>query len=303
MNPAGKVLISGASGPIGTAIIPCLRQAGYHVFRLVRRTSSSPDEILWDTSRSLASETVSEFDAVIHLAGETIAQRWTAQARQQILTSRKKGTLHLAQALAKAPRPPRVFVSASAVGYYGSRGDEVLREDSPSGTGFPAEVCREWEAATEPTISAGVRTAIIRIGLALSGQGGALPKMLLPFRLGLGGKMGSGRQWWPWIHVQDIAGAVLHILNNELLRGPINLVAPNPVTNAEFTKTLAAVLRRPAVFPMPNFAVGLAFGEMGEQLMLSSQRVEAAKLQAAGYQFRFADLRRALADILRLRQS
>jgi uncharacterized protein (TIGR01777 family) len=191
-----------------------------------------------------------------------------------------------------------VLISASAVGYYGDRGEEVLREDSPSGQGFLPEVCREWEAATKPATDTGIRTVQIRIGLVLSPVGGALQKMLTPFRLGVGGNMGSGRQWWSWIDVQDLVGAIHHILKSDLLQGPVNLVAPKPVTNAEFTKTLAAVLSRPAIFPMPVFAARLAFGQMADELLLASQRVEPTKLISSGYPFQHSDLRKALEAIL-----
>jgi uncharacterized protein (TIGR01777 family) len=205
----------------------------------------------------------------------------------------------MAEAAAKASPPPRVFISASAVGFYGNRGDEILHEDSASGAGFAAEVCRQWEAATQPAAKAGIRTAQMRFGVVMSAEGGALPKMLTPFRLGLGGRMGNGRQWWPWVSVRDVVGAIQHVLHDESLSGPVNTVAPNPVTNAEFTRILASVLRRPALFPMPAFAVRLIFGEMGEELFLGSQRVEPTKLVASGYEFQHPDLKHALQEILR----
>jgi uncharacterized protein (TIGR01777 family) len=235
---------------------------------------------------------------VIHLAGETIVGRWTKAKKRRILESRRQGTGHLAEAVAKAAQRPRVFISASAVGYYGNRGDEILREDSPSGGGFAAEICRQWEAAAQPAAAAGVRTVQMRLGVVMSGEGGALQKMLPPFRLGLGGRLGDGRQWWSWVSVDDVAGAILHVLNHAELQGPVNTVAPQPVTNADFTKTLASVIKRPALFPMPAFAVRLVFGEMGEELFLASQRVEPAKLAASGYPFKHPELPRALEDIL-----
>ncbi len=241
---------------------------------------------------------VSGFDAVIHLAGESIVGRWTAAKKRRILESRAQGTGHLAEAAAQASPPPRVFISASAVGFYGNRGDEILREDSPSGEGFAAEICRQWEAATQPAAKAGIRTAQMRFGVVMSADGGALPKMLTPFRLGLGGRLGNGRQWWPWVSVRDVVGAIQHVLHHESLSGPVNTVAPNPVTNAEFTRILASVLKRPALFPMPAFAVRIIFGEMGEELFLGSQRVEPARLAASGYQFQHPDLKNALQEIL-----
>jgi len=293
-----RILISGASGPIGAALVPSLTAGGAFVTRLVREATAGPDQIVWDPARPLSPGSVSGFDAVIHLAGESIVGRWTAAKKRLILESRAQGTVHLAEAAAKASPPPRVFISASAVGFYGNRGDEILREDSPSGEGFAAEICRQWEAATQPAARAGIRTAQMRFGVVMSAEGGALPKMLTPFRLGLGGRMGSGRQWWPWVSVRDVVGAIQHVLHHESLSGPVNTVAPNPVSNAEFTHILASILRRPALFPMPAFAVRLIFGEMGEELFLGSQRVEPAKLAASGYQFQHPDLKNALQEIM-----
>jgi len=297
MNSA-RILVSGFSGPIGAALLPSLKAQGFAVTRLVRSSASGDDQIVWDPSQPLSPDLVSGFDAIIHLAGESIVGRWTDAKKRRILESRSQGTGHLAEAAAKAPQPPRVFISASAVGFYGNRGDKILREDSPSGEGFAAEICRQWEAATQPAAQAGIRTAQLRIGVVMSAEGGALPKMLTPFRMGLGGWLGNGRQWWTWVSVRDVVGAIQHVLNHETLSGPVNAVAPNPVTNAEFTRILASVLRRPAIFPMPAFAVRLIFGEMGEELFLGSQRVEPAKLLATGYQFRHPDLKNALKEIL-----
>jgi uncharacterized protein (TIGR01777 family) len=297
MNSA-RILVSGSSGPIGAALLPSLKAQGFAIMRLVRKSASGSDQIVWDPSRPLSPDLVSGFDAVIHLAGESIAGRWTDAKKRRILESRSQGTGNLAQAAAKASQPPRVFISASAIGFYGNRGDEVLREDSPSGEGFAAEICRQWEAATQPAAQAGIRTAQMRIGVVMSAEGGALPAMLTPFRMGLGGRLGSGRQWWTWVSVRDVVGAIQQVLNHDSLSGPVNAVAPNPVTNAEFTRILASVLNRPAIFPMPAFAVRLIFGEMGEELFLGSQRVEPAKLVATGYQFRHPDLKNALKEIL-----
>lgn len=297
MNPS-RILVSGASGPIGAALLPSLKEKGVAVTRLVRKAATANDQIAWDPARALSPELVSGFDAVIHLAGESIVGRWTEAKKRRIIESRTQGTGHLAEALAKASQPPRVFISASAVGFYGNRGDEILREDSPSGEGFAAEICRQWEAAAQPAARAGIRTAQMRIGVVMSAQGGALPKMLTPFRLGLGGRLGNGRQWSAWVSARDVAGAIQHVLDHESLSGPVNIVAPNPVTNAEFTRSLASVLKRPAIFPMPAFAVRLIFGEMGEELFLGSQRVEPAKLLASGYQFQHPELKNALKEIL-----
>jgi len=293
----GRVLVSGASGTVGTALLPALKTAGYSVTRLVRGRPGN-QEIAWNPLEPVPPEVVSGFDAVVHLAGESIMGRWTAAKKQRILESRRLGTQNLARAAAKASQRPRVFLSASAIGYYGNRGDELLQEESMPGSGFASEIARVWEAGTRPAVEAGIRTVSIRIGVVLSTAGGALPQMLTPFRLGLGGNMGSGRQWFSWIHIQDLVGAILHILNNDSLNGPVNGVSPNPVTNAEFSKTLAAALKRPAIFPMPAFAARLAFGEMADELLLASQRVEPAALVASGYQFQYPELRKALQNLL-----
>lgn len=265
---------------------------------LVRRPATSDAEIAWRPDQPISPEAVSGFDAVIHLAGESIAGRWTAAKKQRIRESRVRGTRNLAQAVASAPRKPQVFVSSSAIGYYGDRGEEILTEESSPGAGFLAEVCRVWEAATEAAAKAGIRTVQIRTGVVLSATGGALAKMLPPFKLGLGGILGNGRQWMSWIDIQDMVDAIQHIVKTDALRGPVNMIAPAPVINLEFTKTLAGALKRPAIFPMPAFMVKLAFGEMGETVLLGSQRVEPAKLAASGYQFTFRDLRTSLAGLL-----
>jgi uncharacterized protein (TIGR01777 family) len=294
----GRILVSGVSGPIGAALLPSLNTLGYKVTRLVRGRSSAEGQIAWDPAQPLAPEAVSGFDAVIHLAGETVVGRWTEAKKNRIRDSRVMGTRHMAEALAKAPQRPRVLISASAIGYYGDRGDEMLREESSLGDGFLAEVCREWETAAQPAATAGIRAAQIRIGVVLSPVGGALQKMLPPFRMGLGGNMGNGRQWLSWIDVQDIVGAIHHIIKSDSLQGAINMVAPNPVTNADFTRTLAAVLSRPAIFPMPAFAARLVFGQMANELLLASQKVEPAKLLASGYKFQHSELKTALREIL-----
>jgi uncharacterized protein (TIGR01777 family) len=295
---ASRILVSGASGPIGAALLPSLRTCGFQVVRLMRGATAGTDQIRWDPERPLAPGAVSGFDSVIHLAGESVVGRWTNSKKARIRDSRLLGTRNLAQALAAAKDRPRVFVSASAVGYYGDRGDEVLREESSSGTGFLAEVCRGWEAASQLATEAGIRTVQIRIGVVLSPDGGALQKMLPAFRMGVGGNLGSGRQWMSWIHVQDLVGAMHHILKSDLLQGPVNLVAMQPTTNGEFSRTLASALSRPAVFPVPAFIAKLAFGQMAEEVLLASQRVEPAKLIASGYPFQYSDLRKALRAVL-----
>jgi uncharacterized protein (TIGR01777 family) len=299
-----RILVSGVSGPIGSALVPSLESSGARVVRLTRtepgtRPSPSAGTIPWDPIRPITPERVSGFDAVIHLAGESIIGRWTPAKKAAIRDSRVLGTSHLAEALAQAKDKPPVFVCSSAVGYYGNRGDEVLKETSTPGAGFLPDVCREWEGATRDAAAAGIRTVQIRTGVVLSPKGGALGKMLTPFKMGVGGKIGDGHQWMSWIDVQDMVGAIHHILKTDLLQGPVNLVAPKPVTNAEFTKTLASALSRPAIFPVPAFVVKLAFGEMGETVLLASQRVEPSQLIASGYPFRFRDLQNSLQNILK----
>ena len=227
-----KILVSGVSGPIGAALLPSLYANGCAVVRLVRGAATGEGEIAWDPAKPLAPEAVSGFKAVIHLAGESIFGRWTAAKKAKIRNSRVDGTLNLATALARAEEKPEVFVCGSAIGYYGNRGDELLREESSPGSGFLAQVCQEWEEATTPAVQADIRTAHLRTGIVLSPEGGALKAMLLPFTLGVGGRTGDGRQWMSWIDVQDMVGAIHHILKNDLLQGPVNMVAPKPVTNA-----------------------------------------------------------------------
>ena len=298
-----RILVSGVSGPIGAALLPSLKTRGYEVTRMVRGAPtgaiSGEDQVAWDPAKPIAPEKVSGFDAVIHLAGESIVGRWTIEKKKKIRDSRVSGTTVLAEALAHAKDKPQVFVSSSAIGYYGDRGNEVLNEESAPGEGFLPDVCREWEAATKAAIDAGIRTVQIRTGVVLSPTGGALGKMLMPFKMGVGGRIGDGYQWMSWIDVQDMVGAIHHILKSDLLQGPVNMVAPKPVTNAEFTKTLASALSRPAIFPVPVFAVKLAFGEMGETVLLGSQRVEPGQLVASGYPFRFSELRSSLENILK----
>ncbi len=293
-----RVLVSGVSGPIGAALLPYLESQGARIVRLVRGPARGTEQIAWDPLRPLSAAAVSGFEAVIHLAGESVAGRWTEAKKQAIRESRVQGTKHLAGALAQTQSRPHVFICASATGLYGNRGDEVLTEASSPGQGFLSEVCREWEAASQIGSAAGIRTVNLRLGVVLSPKGGALEKMLTPFKLGLGGRIGSGQQWWSWIHVDDMVGTIHHVLHSDSVSGPLNLVAPNPVRNVEFTKVLAAMLRRPALFPVPALAARLAFGEMAEELLLSSERVQPQKLLASGYAFRFAELRPALQDLL-----
>jgi len=292
-----RVLVSGASGFIGQTVVGRLEAAGHQVTRLVRGTAK-PGEIHWIPAGALDPQPLEGFDAVVHLAGENISGRWTSTKRAKILNSRVQGTMTVAATLARLQHKPKVLVSASAVGYYGSRGEEVLDESSTSGSDFLSEVARQWEGATEAVARAGIRVVLLRFGVVLGAGGGALKQMITPFKMGVGGRIGSGQQWMPWVSLEDAAGVVEHAIVNESLRGPVNVVAPNPVRNAEFTSTLGEVLHRPTVFPMPVLAVKLAFGEMGEALLLGSQRVAPKKLEASGYTFKHPGLKAALTELL-----
>ena len=299
MDRPHRILVSGVSGPIGAALLPLLRARGHSIVRLVRGTVTGGDQISWDPGKALAPEAVSGFDVVVHLAGETIVGRWTAAKKTRIRESRVQGTRGLAEALVKTSQHPRAFLCASAIGYYGSRGGEILREDSARGNDFLAQVCQQWEDASKPAAAAGIRTVNTRFGVILSRDGGALPKMLPAFRMGVGGRIGDGRQWWSWIHMADVVGAMLHILDTQTVSGAVNVVAPAPVTNAQFTRVLACMLHRPAVFPLPAFAARLAFGEMADGLLLASQLVEPAKLISSGYAFQYVQLESALSQLLK----
>lgn len=294
-----NILASGTSGPIGGALVPALEAAGHRVTRLVRRAPAARGEFQWDPSKPIVPETVSGYDAVIHLAGETIVGHWDAKKKQKIRDSRVTSTRNLVQALVQSANTPRVLISASAIGYYGDRGSEMLTENSEPGYNFLGMVCREWEAATQPAAEAGIRTVQVRIGVMLSMAGGALKQMVTPFRYGLGGIIGNGKQYWSWVALDDVVGAVQHALAHEGLAGPVNVVSPHPVTNIDFTRAIAQVVRRPALFPLPPFAVRLFFGQMGEELLLASARVLPTKLEASGYKFRYPELKPALVDILR----
>ncbi len=288
-----RVVVSGASGLVGSALVPFLTAGGHRVERLVRRTSpADAAEIPWDPlAGTLDRDRLEGCDTVVHLAGEGIGEgRWTRARKQAIRQSRVDGTRTLCGALAALRSPPRLLVSASAVGFYGDRGEESLTEESPRGEGFLADVCREWEAATEPAARAGIRVVNLRIGVVLARWGGALARMLLPFRLGLGGPVGSGAQFLSWVGLPDLIGVIHHAMVEDALSGPVNAVAPEPVPQAEFARTLGRVLRRPALVPLPAFAVRLALGEMGEALLLEGARVLPRKLLDSGFEFRAPDL-------------
>ena len=294
-----KILVTGASGLVGSALVPLLRADGHEVARLVRSAPAAGD-VQWDPdAETLGAESLEGFDGVVHLAGENIASgRWSAEKKRRIRESRVRGTRLLARTLAERQRPPRALVSVSAVGFYGDRGEEELTEDSPAGTGFLSEVCSSWEAATEAVEGKGVRVVHARLGMVLSKRGGALAKMLTPFKLGVGGVIGNGRQYMSWITLDDAAAALAHLLAADTVTGPVNVVAPAPVTNREFTATLGRALRRPAVFPVPGFMARLAFGEMAEALLLASARVKPEKLLGSGYAFRHGSLTEGLRHVL-----
>ena len=293
-----RILVSGSSGLVGSALITSLRGAGARIARLARPSTkqgaNDEERIPWDPSEPVLPATVSGFDAVIHLAGESMVGRWTERRKVLLRNSRIPATANLARALAQAKAKPGVFLSASAIGYYGNRADEVLTEESSPGKGFAADLARDWEQASRPAAVAGIRTVQMRIGIVLSPSGGALRKMLLPFKMGVGGRVGDGRQWMSWIDLHDVIGAIQHMLRSDLLHGPVNLVAPKAVPNTEFTKTLASVLSRPAIFPVPPFVARLAFGQMADELLLASQRVEPTKLISSGYPFRYPTLKSSL---------
>ncbi len=290
-----QIAVTGSSGLVGSALVPYLTTGGHRVTRLVRRSPGS-QEVAWDPAEGIKELSWLEgVDAVVHLAGENIAAgRWTEARKAEIRRSRVERTRRLCESLARLGRRPKVLASASAVGFYGDRREEILTEDSAPGGDFLARVCQEWEAATEPASQAGIRVVHLRFGMILSAAGGALKKMLLPFKLGAGGRIGSGAQYMSWIAIDDAIGAILHALSAGSLMGAVNAVAPVPVTNAEFTRVLARVLSRPAVAPMPAFAARLAFGELADALLLSSQRVMPTRLQASGYRFQHPELAGAL---------
>lgn len=294
------VAVSGASGLIGAALVADLERSGVTVLRLSRQSTPDASSVAWDPARGLLqSERVEGVGAVVHLAGESIGNsRWTAEKKRRIRDSRVEGTRQLCRSLTALNSPPRVLVCASAIGFYGDRGDELLDESSPPGTGFLPEVCREWEEAAQTAADAGTRVVQTRFGVVLSRHGGALQKMLPPFRLGAGGRIGSGRQYWSWVALPDVVGAVRHAIDVASLSGPLNVVAPHPVTNAEFTKVLARLLHRPALFPVPAAAARLALGEMADDLLLASARVVPRKLESSGYTFRYPALEEALRHAL-----
>jgi uncharacterized protein len=295
-----RILMTGSTGFLGSSLIPVLKAGGHDVTRLVREEPRPGSRDLhWDPARGIMPEFPGGVEAVIHLAGENIASgRWTAKRKALIRASRVDGTQLLSELLARAAEPPRILLSASAVGYYGNRGAETLTEQSSWGSGFLAEVCGEWEAATAPAAHAGIRVVILRNGVVLSAKGGMLAKILPVFRMGLGGPMGSGGHYMSWIALSDFIGVVQHCLGNSALNGPVVAAAPGPVTNREFVRILASVLRRPARLAMPAWGARLAFGEMATEVLLASQRVQPKRLVETGYSFRWPQLDAALRHLL-----
>ncbi|MDX6446176.1 MAG: uncharacterized protein QOH71_3250 [Blastocatellia bacterium] len=290
-----RVLIAGASGLVGSALIPAIEAEGATVTRLVR-TSAGAGEIEWHPNNDRINAPALEgFDAIINLAGENIAAgRWTDEQKRKIHDSRVNGSHLISETIARLKQKPKVFLCASATGIYGDRDDEALDEESDSGGGFLAGVCREWEQATEPAAAAGIRTVNLRFGPILAREGGMLAKLLTPFKMGMGGKVGSGKQYISWVAIEDVVNAIMLALKDESVRGPLNIVSPNPVTNEIFTKTLGHVLGRPTALAMPAFAVRLAFGEMADEMLLASQRVIPKKLNDLGYEFQQPELEGAL---------
>lgn len=290
-----RILVSGASGLVGGALTNFLTSQGHQVVRLVRRSASTPETVQWDPSRgSLDSSSLEGVDVVIHLAGESVAQRWTDEVKSKIKESRISGTKLLADALSRMKRKPRALVCASAIGFYGDRGTESLTEESLPGTGFLAGVCREWEDATASAAAAGIRTVNLRFGVILSTAGGALAKMLPIFQLGAGGNLGSGRQYMSWITLEDAVQSIYFAAQTEGLSGPVNIVAPQACTNAEFTATLGKVLHRPTLLPVPQFGPRLIFGEMADEMLFAGAKVLPSKLEKHGFRFQYPELETAL---------
>jgi uncharacterized protein (TIGR01777 family) len=293
-----KVVVSGASGLLGSALVPALEAAGHDVVRLVRRDARGPSEVAWDPAAGTIDVAgLAGVDAAVSLSGANLNRRWTAGRKREIRDSRVSSTSLLARTVAELESRPTVFVSTGGCGIYGDRGDEILTEESELGTGFLADVGRAWEAAAEPARAAGLRVVNFRQGMVLTRDGGALRQMLLPFKLGVGGRVASGRQWWSWVSLDDLVAAYLFILEGELA-GPVNLAAPNPATSAAFTKALGRALHRPTVLPVPAFTIKVLFGERGEAVVLEGQRTLPARLLAAGFTFGFPEIDAALEHAL-----
>ena len=294
-----NILITGASGLIGTRLVSALKQAGHRVIRLTRKRPESDDERPWDPqSGSMETSLLDGCEVLVHLVGESIGEgRWNSKKKSRIRESRVQSTKLLAKTMARMKTKPQAFIVASAIGYYGDRGDEILTEESAAGDGFLAEVCHDWETAADPARAAGIRTACVRTGIVLSNQGGALKSMLTPFKLGVGGIMGNGNQYWSWISIEDIVRLFQFAIENNSVTGPINGTAPNPGTNREFTKALGKVLSRPTIFPMPAFVAKILLGEMATPLILASTRVVPEKARQLGFEFKQVHLSNALESL------
>ncbi len=294
-----KILLTGSSGLIGSALTASLSANGHNVKRLLRSRHTG-GEAYWNPEEgTIDLSNCKGIDVVIHLAGDSIAEgRWSKAKKARILDSRIKGTQLIATALARLEERPHTLISGSAIGFYGNRGADIVDEGSPAGEGFLAGVCQQWEDATAPAAEAGIRVVNVRFGMVLSSSGGALKKMLLPFKLGLGGVVGDGKQYMSWVGIDDVAGMVQHIINTPSLRGPVNLVSPSPVSNRQFVRTLGQVLHRPSILPMPAFMARIMFGEMADELLLASTRVMPRLLMNTGYNFINSDLREALESFL-----
>ena len=291
-----KVLITGASGLIGTELQKSFEAKGYDMLLASRKDPTDDQHIQWDIEAGFSDpEKLEGIDSVVHLAGESISGlRWTEEKKKAIRESRVLGTRSVVDAISGLKQKPKVFIASSAIGFYGERGDEAVTESSAAGKNFLADVCKEWEAESRRAEDAGVRTVLLRTGIVLSKDGGALGTMLLPFKLGVGGVIGSGKQWMSWISMDDHIAAINFAIENEILRGAVNSVSPNPVTNEEFTKTLGEVLYRPTILPLPEFAVSMIFGEMGDALLLASTNVLPKRLEDAGFEFKFPRLKPAI---------
>lgn len=295
-----RIIVTGSTGLIGTALTEELKRQGHELFRFIRPPKlPSLNDIVWNPAeRFIDKSKIRKCDAIIHLAGESIAGRYSRSKKQRIYQSRINGTKLITEFIEALDERPRTFISASAIGYYGDRDNKVLTEEAPTGESFLAELCRDWETASREANDLGVRTVQTRFGIILSSQGGALAKMLPPFKLGLGGPLGSGNQYWPWVSIDDVIAAIIFILNNPSLRGPVNLVSPNAVSNSDFTRTLAQILNRPAVIRLPRIVIRTIFGPLLEELLLSSINAVPTKLQNAGFKFKDTNLYETLHDIL-----
>ncbi len=294
-----RIAVAGSTGFIGSALVPALVSAGHSVVRITRGAASAPGSVSWDPAHGLLDGgALDGVDAVVNLAGESVDERWTADRKRRILASRVDATGLLARTIAAMPRRPSVFVSASAVGIYGDRGDEALDETSTTGGGFLGEVGTAWEAAADPARAAGIRTVHTRFGIVLAAHGGALAKMLPPFRLGAGGKIASGAQWMSWIALADVVAGIAFVIDAPAIAGPVNFTAPTPVSNADFTHALGHALHRPTVATIPAFALKIAFGEMAQEVLVAGQRVYPRVLEHAGFGFRYPVLGEALTSVL-----